>query len=674
MSEFLAELSIGVHRHAMYPPSHPSLVPVVENILGRLDEIFEGRRTLSIGVAQRQLVIEGVATDQRNPVLAEFARRLHDHQLGAISIEKGMSASEISGLLAALAREPDRDGPPLGLLPSEQMPRWDHAHLYRLGYERLEIREGEGRAEAARATALWLGLAQAALATEEPLEVVPDAVEVARSISSHREESAYEQSIVGYLLQLTDELKEAAGGESEAVRRRVSKLVEELDDDTLRRLVHFGGDAAQRRNFLLDANASLAAESVVKVLDAAARGSEQSISNSMTRLLTKLAVHAEYGTGAQRSQADTALRENVEALIEGWELRDPNPEAYTSVLDAMSRAAPIFEEPKERGSALPGAQRLVEMALELDAWGPMIAKALQDLAREGDIKVLLTLLKGADVGSGTAARMRRALAMPEHVTRILSDEHWHEKTSKALLTSLGDVAIGPLLDVLAECDDPSMVRRLHGVLAGLGPTVGERAVARLRDGRWIVVRNMLALLARAYQLPEGLDLRPLIDHEDPRVRHAALPVALGVSHLRERALVDSLADPDERLVRLALRELDAEVPDVVLPTLVYRVVMDDGRSAELREMGVKVLQGSRSLLALITLIELVTPGRTLFGRKRFAPTSPEVVQGLRVLAACWSDRPDVQEILEQAARSGDEEIRRALEGLDDAPRSQGGSA
>ena len=115
------------------------------------------------------------------------------------------------------------------------------------------------------------------------------------------------------------------------------------------------GDLQQRRQFLLDANQSLAVDSVVKVLQAAAAAEEQSISHSMTRLLNKLAVHAEHGRGPQQSQADTALRENVEALVEGWSLGDPNPEAYTNILDGMSRAAPIFQTGDTDGTRTTGA-------------------------------------------------------------------------------------------------------------------------------------------------------------------------------------------------------------------------------------------------------------------------------------------------------------------------------
>jgi len=79
LSELLLELSIGVHRYAMYPPTHPSLLPAAENIIGRLGEIFMERRSLSIGVAQDQLVIEGVATESKHPVLRDLAKRLHGH-------------------------------------------------------------------------------------------------------------------------------------------------------------------------------------------------------------------------------------------------------------------------------------------------------------------------------------------------------------------------------------------------------------------------------------------------------------------------------------------------------------------------------------------------------------------------------------------------------------------
>ena len=55
--------------------------PVLGNIMERLSDLFVDRPTVSIGVAARQLIIEGTATDPKHPVLADLAKRLHDHRI-----------------------------------------------------------------------------------------------------------------------------------------------------------------------------------------------------------------------------------------------------------------------------------------------------------------------------------------------------------------------------------------------------------------------------------------------------------------------------------------------------------------------------------------------------------------------------------------------------------------
>ena len=144
---------------------------------------------------------------------------------------------------------------------------------------------------------------------------------------------------MGYLLSLTDELKDQGPQQADRIRGNGSSLVAQLDDDTLGRLLEMGGHSNQRKRFVLDASQSLAADSVVKVLKAAATASEETISSSLTRLLSKLATHSQSGPGDVPSQADTALRDSVEELISEWEQEDPNPEAYTLALDSMSKAS-----------------------------------------------------------------------------------------------------------------------------------------------------------------------------------------------------------------------------------------------------------------------------------------------------------------------------------------------
>ncbi|HLZ44550.1 MAG TPA: hypothetical protein VKQ05_02635 [Gemmatimonadales bacterium] len=89
LADFLIELSIALHKHAMYPEGHPSLAPAAAGVTRRAD-LFEGRATLALGVARQQLVIEGVATDPKNPLLSELAGRLHRHHLGAVTFHRGL--------------------------------------------------------------------------------------------------------------------------------------------------------------------------------------------------------------------------------------------------------------------------------------------------------------------------------------------------------------------------------------------------------------------------------------------------------------------------------------------------------------------------------------------------------------------------------------------------------
>ncbi len=667
LSEFLLELSIGVHRYSMYPPDHPSLLPAASNIMERLSQVLSGRRRLSIGVGREQLVIDGVATESKHPVLRDLAKRLHEHQLGAVSFQNGAEVGEVEGLLETLAQDPERDVDPLGLLPREEIPSWEHIRLFPVGYDQLELK-GDGLAtelEPDRATDLWLGLARAALGSEEAFtaETAPDAATIARSIQTHRRQAAYDQVIVGYLLQLAEELKAGSGGEAESIRKRVSNLVKELDDETLEQLVALGGTPAQRQRFVLDSNQSLAVDSVVKIVRAAAAASQQTISHSLTRLLLKLSSHADSGTARIRDQADAAFRDNVEELIRDWELKDPNPDEYTLILDSMSRAAPVFgaEEEGEADEALSGAHRLVHMSLEVDSWGPTVAKAVSDLIEAGEVGYLLELVDAAPGDSQVAARLTDYLTSPPQLRRLLAGEDVHEETLEAVVERMGTAAIPTLLDVLAESESRSVRRKVFDVLAGFEEEVGPHVLRRLDDARWFVLRNMLALIKRLPYKPQGFSPGPFLSHEDPRVRREAFVLAVREPGQRERTLALGLADPDDRLVRTALLEVQESLPETLVPVLVSRVVRSD-RDPDLLVMAVKALRHSRSNLALEALLEVCNGGKSILGKVKLPPASPELLAALRVLEAAWGGDGRAREALGAATRSRDPEIRGAVSG------------
>src|SRR5256712_5492970 len=89
LADFLIELSIALHKHAMYPEGHPSLAPAAAGVARRAELLLPDRSTLSLRVARQHLGIEGVATDPQHPGPAELAGRLPRHPLRATTFRRG---------------------------------------------------------------------------------------------------------------------------------------------------------------------------------------------------------------------------------------------------------------------------------------------------------------------------------------------------------------------------------------------------------------------------------------------------------------------------------------------------------------------------------------------------------------------------------------------------------
>src|SRR5256885_7519634 len=456
LADFLIELSIALHKHAMYPEGHPSLAPAAAGVARRAEHLFEGRSTLALGVARQQLVIEGVATDVKNPLLAELAGRLHRHHLGAITFQRGLRVSEVGDVLKTLAIEADRSGEPLGLGPPEQLRAWDHIRLHPVTYERLELLEEDGQGPCSdaqgakerglRGSQLWVGLARAALmadalaADDAPPPPTEPAV-IAKAIDENQHGAAYDQVIVGYLLQIADELKHTGGAEAVALRRRTSKLVGALQPATLRRLIEMGGDSAQRTKFAIDATHGLAVDAVLDIVRAMADASHRTVSDPLLRMLSKLAQHAEQGPADARLQADAALRDQVRDLLKGLTLADPNPDAYGTALHRMAAAAPSRVP---RSDYANGAEplRILQTAMETGVLGFGAWRAVERLLEDNRIGMLMDVL---DASSDVARPLWDRVTAPAVVQQLAAGDPPDFLTLDRLLPRLQMGAFEPLL-------------------------------------------------------------------------------------------------------------------------------------------------------------------------------------------------------------------------------------
>jgi len=679
LADFLIELSIALHKHAMYPEGHPSLPPAAAGVTRRAEHFLEERATLSLGVARQQLVIEGVATDPKHPLLAELAGRLHRHHLGAVTFHRGLRTAEVVDVLRTLALEAERTGEPLGLGPPERLRAWEHIRLHSLTYERLELlqesdtppeegSDGGRRARGAHGAQLWLGLARAALVAEsigEDAAAPPtEPAAIARAIDNQPRNAAYDQVIVGYLLQIADELKDAGGAEAVSLRRRTSKLVGALQPTTLRRLIEMGGDAAQRTRFAIDATHGLAVDAVLEIVRAMAHASHKTVSDPLVRMLSKLAAHAEQGTGEARPQADEALREQVHDLLTGWTLEDPNPDPYARALQRMAGSAVTGVAAPTRGgggdAGYDGARmRLLQTGLEVGVLGPGAWRAVGRLVEGDGVAALVDVLERAPPNGADLAPVWERVTSPETVRRLAAQDPPDFGTLDRLLPRLRVPAFESLLDALATSQSRTTRRGLLDRLARAPRDVAPAVASRLgAEQPWYVVRNLLIVLDTLPALPEGFTAAPFAAHADARVRREALKLALKVPAERERALIGALRDTDPRTARLALSAALDNCPPLVVP-LVVAVARDGTTASELRVLAIKVLGRTRHPAALAALLSLTDGGNTWRGRPKLPSRSIELVAAVMALAAGWSRDARARAVLALAAASKDPDVRNA---------------
>ena len=671
LADFLIELSIALHKHAMYPEGHPSLAPAAAGVTRRAEHLFEERATLALGVARQQLVIEGVATDPKNPLLSELAGRLHRHHLGAVTFHRGLRVNEVVDVLKTLAVEAERTGQPLGLGPPEQLRAWDHVRLHPVTYERLELLEEDDQAtpddkgakeRGLRGAQLWVGLARAALSADSMASAdgPPPATEpsvIARAIDERQNNAAYDQVIVGYLLQIADELKHTGGAEAAALRRRTSKLVGAMQPGTLRRLIEMGGDNAQRTKFAIDATHGLAVDAVLEIVRAMADASHKTVSEPLVRMLSKLAQHAVQGTAEARPQADEALREQVRALLEGWTLEDPTPDAYGKALHRMAAAAPVTS-PRSTWQQSAEPLRIVQTALETGVLGFGAWRAIERLVAEHQVGTLVDLLAVSPSMPDLAPLWTRVTS-PDVVRELASTEPPDFATLDRVLPRLPVDGFEPLLDVLGASESRTTRRGLLDRLTHAPRELGPLIAARLaREIPWYVTRNLLLILDGLPALPDGFRAAAFIAHEDARVRREALKVSLKVPADREAALLGALRDADPRMVRVALTAaLEDCPPSAVAP--ITQLANDQAVASELRVLAIKVLGRVKNVGALTALLEMVDGGKNWLGRPRLAARSLEMLAALMALAAGWRNDARAAALLALAAASTDPDIRSA---------------
>ncbi len=673
LADFLVELSITLNKHAIYPESHPLLHGAVDGVANRLGTLFVGdRESLSIGVARRQLIIEGVATDPLNAVLKELATRLHAHHVGAVKFIRGIGREELGNALAALAVDPVRSQTPIGLDIERVGELWPHVRFFPLTYDRLQLIEDDPADEqstdhmaAGRATQLWIGLARAALVsdTSGPGEKRREAADdntslepatVARAIDEHQREEAYDQVIVGYLLQIGEELKTAEGPEAAGLQKRVSRLVGSLKESTLERLLEMGGDKAQRRRFLLDASQGITVEAVIDLVKAASAAEGQTVSHSMLRMLSKLAHHP--SSDGPRARTDPTIRDVMRRLVDDWTLDDPNPEAYRQALESISSSR--NPATKTSNDAIPTdiePERMVQIAIEVGSMGPQVRAAMVDLCRAGRAEVLLDLVERAPTPESVAP-VWEFLKGERILEGLLQQPRIDMPLVARFVKRLGIETASTLLSVAAVFEDAKTRAQFYDLLQSLGDEVGPSMAERIANSPPVMQRELLAQLGRLGALPSGFSARSYLDSEEALVRREAVRLLLRNAAERDETIMAALSDPDDRVVFAGLTIAQEKCPPAGIELIRQRV--DRGElDSQLRTMGIRIVAQQHTPETLAWLLGFIVTETQWARRPKLRASTPEMLAALSMVATHWRSDPKAESIIRLAEQSRDSEVR-----------------
>jgi hypothetical protein len=658
----LVEFATALQKHTFYPKGHPMVTASAERLHGHLSEALAKQGVISIGIARQQLIIDGEAIGDSQVMLRDLAALLHRQQIGALVLSDGIEVEELSEVLTTLGSDAANHSEGEGsatLLSLEG--HWSHVQFFRQSFDRLQLGDNGDAddVEVARINDLWIGLARAALFGESPDDggrILNDAKFIGGAIDSKRGDRTYEHVIANYFQQLASELDNAGAKRHMQVRNRMANLLGILHPETLERLLHMGGDAKKRMEFVRHATSILAAPAVVDLLRCASTAAGRGISDSMLRLLSKLARYAQQGSAGERF--DQELRDHVRDIVTKWTLNDPNPDEYNAALAQLVRQAGATQHDDDRGRSRLEPERLIAIALHVGEGGPSLTRAARAVASRGDWTETL-----AEVEAAAPSRARdivfAELVTPRQLGKVLPRLPKTREVAERLVVRLGPSAVSPLIDALGEPglkDHEGCV----ALLTRLGVAAVPGIASRIGTERPAVQAQLLAVLAEVGAAPANVDVWALARHARSDVRREAIRLLLTVDEHREKAVALAMQDGDPRILRDGLRA----APRPMAPALAHLVMQrvdrhGAGMAVEDRGMAIHVLATCRVPAVRDWLVRALVRKRW-FGGRKLVEKSPDMLSALRALATAWGDDRSVTDILSRARMHRDREIRAAV--------------
>ncbi len=648
LSEAVIELNISRKNVGIYPPGHIQIVNSIDRAYVILQKMFEIRDEMTLGVAKDTLLVGNDYLDQKNPVYRDFALSMNQQGIAAVTFMRGLDKEELVRFHRILTTKTDDIRAAGGIekvifdagIPHIKIVAVDYSSFHVT--EEQEISRPTAKVEERASAHVWqdfvshlsagtLAAPGQGVSIAEAEQIDPS--ELARLLNERKLDTntaiqSYDHIISTYMRGAAE--KKQLTKEQSNTLARMNALLKDLHPELRKQFLSVAFNRiSSRTNAPADTAEVLGGftdDMVIEMIgQASAEGRE--ISPSLAGLVGKLTqAHNDASTGQavgkskqplQDFVAPEVLPEHMQKLFDREKYEEFVSDEYQAMLKQLSEGVAVTVEPfpmedylktleDDRLDFQIGRALLAFLEENIDEedykeFAQKLVSIMPQFLDSGNFELLWDVFetlrrhaaeKPVKGIRDIAEETRKFFTNPDFIIRALKAfELWmRDKGQEAvgLLQALGPDTVPGLLDIYSKDESVGGRRILFNLLCLFGDPAVREAQKRLRDPRAYYVRNLLILIRRAGTPASVPSIKPLLQHQDQKVRIEAISTLLkfkepgSVATLRT-AIHDKDPDFAAEAVALAGQYRIADVTEDVLSKL-KRVILFETDYAENEEI------------------------------------------------------------------------------------------
>jgi len=699
ISTLVIEMNILRRHVTAYPAGHPVPREAAAKVARLLDRIPADAGSVTLGVARETILAGGHPLERRNPVYRDFARVLSDRGIVALTCRRHLDADELLRFGAILSRSREEIAAAGGIEAAARAEGLSRLEVQGVNYDLFRITEEErlpGLPQGGNGPeSLWEQFVRCVLdGTIDPLgdgtakRPPLDPRLLAQVLNGHafggqdRPDETYDAVITAFMRRMD---RPSDGGEAEQESaERFGTLVACLNPELRRQFLGKAFTAlADRPETARRLVASVDDDIILDTL-AELNDRNTTIPPIILSLCQRLGGVPPEGDGAARPLSRTEALQVGHRL--GTVLREGDfdryiPHVYQGSLEKIAAAGKIasgLAESKDLKGLLEGENHgakigaiileVLESTPEEEDAGSM-EESLGDLCayylEAGDFTALRAVCDhlpppGQVSSTPLQQRIQAMVEAPGFLASLVdAPAVWGKERFddiRAVIARIGPPCAAPLLDRLAVEESMSLRRCYMTCLLSLGEAARDEAMARLGDGRWFYVRNLVALLRGLNDPAAVRPLRRLLSHPHPRVRQETLRTLV---HFRdpdgERMLLRELESSDRETLLTAIQLADRSPTPRVRERLLWLLRKGgiSGPDLEIRCAAVRALAEAGDPAALPELARQLR-SRNILRAAALTRLKAEIVRSLPRYPMA-----DALPLIREAAASGVPEVEQA---------------